>query len=278
MKSAINIWAFPADWPMARVLDTARDAGFEAFEPDYGFDRPLHPESTEAEARALRRQCVEAGLEVSSLASGIFWQVNLLSDDDAERQQAKGHVRNMVRLGAALEVDTLLIVPGFVGPFEAGAPVVADYEAAYNRALGDFRELAADAEQAGVALGIETVWDKFLTSPMEMRAFCDAVDSPNVGVYLDVGNVIRTGYPEHWIRILGSRVRKVHFKDFQVGIGNLGGFVDLLRGDVDFVAVMAALRDVGYDDYAVVEMFPEAELAEHCIRQAADDLRYILSL
>jgi hexulose-6-phosphate isomerase len=95
---------------------------------------------------------------------------------------------------------------------------------------------------------------------------------------MDVGNVLRTGYPEHWIRILGSRIHKVHFKDFKVSIGTLGGFVDLLRGDVDFGAVMSALRDVGYDDYAVVEMFPKAELAEHCIRQAAQDMQVILDL
>ncbi len=278
MKSAINIWAFPGDWPMSKVAALAKDAGFEAIELDYGPGRPLNAESSEEEARALRQTCLDAGLEVSSLASGVFWSVNLLAEEEGMHAEAKDHVRHMIRLGAALEVDTLLIVPGFVGPFEAGAPVIGDYEATYNRALDDFRELAADAEKAGVTLGIETVWNKFLTSPMEMRAFVDAVGSPNVGVYLDVGNVLRTGYPEHWIRILGSRVRKVHIKDFKVNIGNLNGFVDLLRGDVDFEAVMKALRDVGYDDYLVVEMFPPTEIAEHCIRQAAQDLQFIMNL
>jgi hexulose-6-phosphate isomerase len=278
MRSAINIWAFPADWAMGQILSLARDAGFEAIELDYGPGRPLNASSTLQEARALRRQCADAGLAVSSMASGVFWQVNLLSDDDAVRAEAKGHVRHMVRLGAALGVDALLIVPGFVGPFESGPPVVADYERAYDRAVDDFGELAVDAREAGVVLGVETVWNKFLTSPLEMRAFLDAVGSPHVGAYLDVGNVLRTGYPEHWIRILGSRVCKVHLKDYVVKVGNLNGFVDLLRGDVDYQAVMAALREVGYDDYLVVEMFPKAELAAHCVRQAAQDVAHILSL
>ena len=278
MHSAINIWAFPADWPMEQILALAREAGFAAIELDYGPGRPLNAESSDAAARALRQQCLDAGLAVSSLASGIFWRVNLLSDDASVRAEAREHVRHMLRLGVALQVNTALIVPGFIGPFEAGPPVVADYEVAYGRALDDFRVLAVDAAQAGVVLGIETVWNKFLTSAMEMRAFVDAVGSPYVGVYLDVGNVLRTGYPEQWIRILGPRIRKVHFKDFQVRIGNLGGFVDLLRGDVDFQAVIAALRDVGYDDYAVVEMFCQPELAAHRIRQAGEDIRYILGL
>ena len=278
MKSAINIWAFPDDWPMHRILSLAKDAGFEGIELDYGPGRPLNAESTDEEARALRQQCLDAGLAVSSMASGIFWQVNLISDEAQERAQAKEHVRHMLRLGAALQVDTVLIVPGSIGPFEAGPPTVADYEVAYNRALDDFRELAVDAEQAGVVLGIETVWNKFLTSPMEMRAFVDAVGSSVVGVYLDVANVLRTGYPQQWIHILGSRIHKVHFKDFALSIGNLGGFVSLLQGDVDFCAVMAALRDVGYDDYAVVEMFAKGALSEHFVRQAAQDTQYILGL
>jgi len=278
MKSALNVWAFPDDWPMQRILSVTKDAGFEGIELVYGPSDPLNAESSEAEARALRQQCLDAGLEVSSMASGIFWQVNLISDDAQERAKAKEHVQHMLRLGAALQVDTLLVVPGSIGPFEAGVPTVTDYEVAYNRALDDFRELAADAEEAGVVLGIETVWNKFLTSPMEMRAFVDAVGSPYVGVYLDVANVLRTGYPEQWIRILGSRIRKVHLKDFAANIGNLSGFVSLLTGDVDFSAVMAALREVGYDDYAVVEMFAKGDLSEHLVRQAARDTQYILGL
>ncbi len=293
MKSAINIWAFPAEWPMERILAVAGEAGFEAIELDYGLPyrrgeeraraaqgvgHPLCPETTDDGARATRQQCLDAGLDVSSLASGVFWQVNLLSDDEAERAEAKGHVRHMIRLGAALGVDALLIVPGYIGPFEAGPPVVADYQVAYERAVDDFRELAIDAGEAGVVLGIETVWNRFLTSPMEMRAFVDAVDSPYVGVYLDVANVLRTSYPEHWIDVLGPRICKVHLKDFKLRTGNLGGFCDLLRGDVDFGAVMAALRRVSYDDTLVVEMFTRPELTEHCVRQAAQDTRYILGL
>jgi len=293
MKPAINIWAFPSAWPMERILALAGEAGFEAIELDYGLPyrrgeepalatqdvgHPFRPETTDDKARAVRRQCLDAGLAVSSLASGVFWQVNLISDDEAERAAAKGHVRHMIRLGAALGVDALLIVPGFIGPFEAGPPVVADYQGAYERAVDDFRELAIDAEGVGVVLGIETVWNRFLTSPLEMRAFVDSVDSPSVGVYLDVANVLRTSYPEHWVDVLGPRICKVHLKDFGLRTGNLGGFCDLLRGDVDFGAVMAALRRVGYDGDLVVEMFTRPELTEHCVRQAAQDARYILGL
>ena len=67
--------------------------------------------------------------------------------------------------------------------------------------------------------------------------------------------MLQTGYPEQWIRILGSRIKRVHFKDFKRSIGNIDGFCDLLDGDVDYAAVMAALREVGYDNSVTAEFF-----------------------
>jgi hexulose-6-phosphate isomerase len=82
------------------------------------------------------------------------------------------------------------------------------------------------------------------------------VGHPFVQSYFDVGNVLRSGYPEHWIRVLGSRIRKVHFKDYKADVGTLAGFVELLSGDVDYPAVMAALREVGYDGWCIAEIAP----------------------
>ncbi len=278
MKKGINVWAFPESYSLEEILQLAQACGFEALELSYGLDGPLTAETTDAEAAALAQRCRDAGIDVSSLASGIFWKVNLLSDDADERTAAKGHIRQMLRLGHVMKVTHLLVVPGFVGPFEAGAPVIADYMSTYERALADFHALAEAAAEADVIIGLETVWNKFLTSPLEARAFIDAIGSPYVGIYLDVGNVLRTGYPEHWIQVLQERICGVHLKDFKAGVGNLQGFIDLLRGDVDFKAVMDALRAVGYDDSLIVEMFPEEALAPLHLRQAAENVDHILHL
>jgi hexulose-6-phosphate isomerase len=89
-----------------------------------------------------------------------------------------------------------------------------------------------------------------------MRDVIDKVGSDYVGSYFDVGNVLYCGYPEHWIKILGKRIKKVHFKDYRRAVGSLDGFVDLLAGDVDYVAVKKALDSVGYDGWVSAEMIP----------------------
>ena len=109
------------------------------------------------------------------------------------------------------------------------------------------------AQEYSVAIGVENVWNKFLLSPLEAARFIDDIGHPWVQFFFDVGNVLTFGYPEQWIRILGKRIRKVHIKDFQTGPHV---FTTLLNGDVNYPAVTAALREVGYDGYLIAEVGP----------------------
>jgi len=262
MRKAINIWAFRDQTDLRCCMTLAREAGFEGIELAYALEGPINPHSTPEDMQAIVQLAGEVGIEISSLATGVLWRFNLISEDDEEQERAKAHVRKELELAGALGVDTALVVPGFTGPFQAGPPVVRDYAAAYNRALENLRELGAVAEENGVYIGVENVWNKFLGSPIEMRDFIDRVSHPYVQCYFDVGNVLRTGYPEHWIRVLGSRIKKVHFKDYRTEVGTPSGFVELLTGDVNYPAVMEALREVGYDGWCIAEISPRKHWPE----------------
>jgi hexulose-6-phosphate isomerase len=169
-----------------------------------------------------------------------------------------------------LGADTILACPGAVGvDFKADEVVpdaknidfyigteIIDYDIAYERAVKVFKEMAPYAESKKVFIGVENIWNKFLLSPLEMRNFIDEIDSSWVGVFLDVANMVLFGYPEHWIKILGKRIKKVHFKDFRRGAPTLHGFVDLLAGDVDFKKVVDAFDKIGYEGWANAEMCP----------------------
>ena len=139
--------------------------------------------------------------------------------------------------------------------FFAGSEVI-DYDVAYERSQAAFRELAPYAERKNVIIGIENIWNKFLLSPLEFRNFLDEIGSDYVAAFLDVGNMLMFGYPQHWIKILNKRIKKVHFKDFRRDVQRLSGFVDLLAGDVDWPAVIKAFDDIGYDGWASAECCP----------------------
>jgi hexulose-6-phosphate isomerase len=121
------------------------------------------------------------------------------------------------------------------------------------------------AEKAGVTLAIENVWNKFLLSPIEMKMYVDQFNSKNIGVYFDTGNCMIAGYAEHWIEILGKRIKAVHLKNFkrEDGGGVLHGFGDdLMSGDLNFAAVKAALEKYIPKVPVTVEMIPFCRLPD----------------
>ena len=86
-----------------------------------------------------------------------------------------------------------------------------------------------------------------------------------------------TGYPEQWIKILGKRIKKVHFKEFRTAVGTLDGFVDLLAGDVNWAAVVSALDNVGYEGWVTAEMIPAyAQHSEQIIYNTSNSMDKIL--
>jgi len=258
MLKSISQWAFENDRPLEQVFQMAREHGFEAVEVAIAEDGEITPQTTQEECNVILEKAQKAGVQLSSMASGMGWKYQIISNDEAERRQAIDAIAASLRVTQMLGLDAYLCVPGRVGSeAEGGTP----YDAAYDNALAALRELAPVAEETGVTIGVENVWNKFLLSPLEMRDFLDKIGSPRVGCYFDVGNVLIMGYPEQWIRILGKRIAAIHFKDFETEVGTLEGFGDLLAGDVNFKAVIAALRDIGYTGPLTSEFFGcEADL------------------
>ncbi len=255
MKKGISIWSF-AETDLKKCFELAREAGFDGVELALDASGAVTMESTKEEIIEIKKMAENAGMELYSVASGLYWSYNYTSENEENRKKAKEITKKQIDIASWLGCDTILVVPGAVNvAFEQGGEIV-EYDIAYERALSALKELAPYAEEKEVCIGVENVWNKFLLSPIEMRDFIDKINSKYVGSYFDVGNVLYCGYPEHWIKILNSRIKKVHFKDFKTSIGSIDGFVDLLAGDVDYISVKNALDKIGYDGWVTAEMIP----------------------
>jgi L-ribulose-5-phosphate 3-epimerase len=270
IKKGINAWSFGAGRNLAECMQLAKAAGFEGIELVLSAQGELTPRTPADDVRAIRAQAETLGLQINSLATGLFWHYSLTSNRPEIREQARDLVRCLVDTAALLGADTVLTCPGAVGvdfqpsevvpdaepgAFFVGSEII-DYDVCYERSQAAYRELAPYAESAGVVIGIENIWNKFLLSPLEMRNFLDEIGSPWVGAFLDVGNVLQWGFPDQWIKILGPRIRKIHFKDYRRGLPSLLGFVDLLAGDVDWIKVHDELKRIGYQGWVNAEMCP----------------------
>jgi hexulose-6-phosphate isomerase len=274
MKKGISIWSFPNP-DVERVFELAKKAGFDGVEVSLAEDGEINLKSTEKDALSVKSAAANAGIELYSLASGLYWKYNYTSENT--RDKAKDITKKQLELARLLGCDTILVVPGVVcADFVADCPVV-NYQTAYDRALETLIELAPFAKEAEVIIGVENVWNKFLLSPLEMRDFIDKAANPYICAYFDVGNTLLTGYPEHWIDILGGRIKKVHLKDYRRAAPGLSGFVDLLEGDVDYPEVMRALKRIGYSNWLTAEMLPPySHYPEALIYNTSKAMDYIM--
>lgn len=252
MKKGICIGTVLGD-TLLEKMNSAKNAGFEGVELSIVPGTELDFSSDKKDVDRIKSYARQTGLELFSLSDATCWNYSLTSDDLENRKTAKKNIIKQLQLANMLECDTILALPGIVGcDFISGFECV-DYTDAYNRALEGVGELSAYAERYGVNLALENVHNKFLNSPVEFNDFLDKIGSDYVNCYFDVGNVMMFGYPEHWIKSLNERIKKVHFKDYQVSTHN---FVDLLEGDVNYPEVMAAFKKIGYDGWVTAELPP----------------------
>ena len=174
------------------------------------------------------------------------WRSPLSSADPAVVEKSLDGMRTSLRNAKLWGADTVLLVPAVVNP-------ETTYAQAWERSQRQIRKLIPLAEESKVIIGIEEVWNKFLLSPLEFARYVDEFKSPWIRAYFDIGNVAIQGYPQDWIRTLGKRIVKLHFKDFSFK-KRMAEFTPLLEGEIDWRAVHAALADIGFQGTATVEL------------------------
>lgn len=256
LNKGINFWSFAPGISAEHAADLAAAAGFDGVEFCLDGAGPLTMDTTDDEVRALGKQLNDRGLKAASVASGLPWEYPMTSNDPAKRATATKVATRQIEVAGILEAGAVLIVPGYVGcDFVPGAEIIPT-EQALSRARESISSLIPVAEKHGIDIGIENVWNKMLQTPVEMRDFLDSFDNERVGSYFDVANPLINGYPEDWIRVLGKRIKRVHFKDYRRAVGTVDGFVGLLNGDVNFPAVVEALAEVGYSGFCTAEILP----------------------
>jgi hexulose-6-phosphate isomerase len=262
MYLAINYWFFDKKMdggaPMEEAMAQARDAGFEGFEPCVGGGGTLHVNSSEKRCKEIADCAKELGIRISSVASGMYWGCSLSSPRKSERDKAVKMTQKMLQITQWLGSKHLLVVPANVGADFVDPDSPVPYDQAYKNAMASMKKIARTAEKLKVYACVENVWNKFLYTPFEYRDFIKNVGSRWVGAYYDPANTIICGYPEHWIPLLGSKIKRVHIKDFDRTNPVFPAGFDLAfgKGCLNWDEVIKALKKVKYDGPLTAEYIP----------------------
>ena len=221
-------------------MKAIKEAGFD------GAEMMSHMDQDE-----VMRARDETGLVIPSVCGRDHWKKPLSDPDPKVREEGLESFKQALRDAKRYGASSVLLVPAVVNKD-------VSYSDAYTRSQAEIRKAIPLAEELGVRIACENVWNQFLLSPMEAARYVDEFNSPAVGWHFDVGNILNYGWPEQWIRILGRRIEKLHIKEFsrkkRDNEGLWKGFdVKLLEGDNDWPAVMKAVDDIGYHGWAITE-------------------------
>jgi L-ribulose-5-phosphate 3-epimerase len=301
IKKGINQWSFPDHMDLRSCFALAREAGFDGVElvvadaagsagsestggaehlnlpmtylgfyPYANLEFTL--DSSLEEVDAIRKMADEMGVALPSISTVMPFIYPLSDPDESVRKKGRDVLETCLRFARHLGAESLLVIPGLVNE-------VSDYEGAVVRAHESLSALAPSAEENGVVLALENVWNQLFLSPIEFRDFIDSIGSDYVKSYIDVGNAMRMGFGEQWLRTLGHRVDKIHVCNFRNEVGNIAGFTrHLLDGDVNWPGVTAAIEAIGYSGWVTAEITPPSKFyPEKVIFDIASSMDWILS-
>ena len=241
IRKSTLISMLPKAGSYAERFTIGREAGFEAIE--------MGTVTRDEEAAEIREAAQKTGLRVHSVMNAEHWRSPLSSSDPEVVNRSVQGMETSLRNAALWGSDTVLLVPAVVD-------ANTSYRDAWTRSQRVIRErLLPAARDAKVIIAVEEVWNKFLLSPLEFARYVDEFESPWVRAYFDVGNVVMYAFPQDWIRTLGSRIVKIHLKDFNFDRAN-GRFTwkNLGEGDIDWPEVRRALGEIGYAGYVTTEL------------------------
>jgi len=238
IKKAVLLSMLPRSLSFQERFQLARDVGFEEIEcpttPDWG------------DAERIKQASQKTGLRIHSVMNQAHWKYPLSSSDPAVVDTSIKGMQTSLENAAYWGADTVLLVPAVVN-------AETSYRDAWARSQERIRQLIPLAAKLKVVIAVEEVWNKFLVSPLEFVRYVDDFHSPWVRAYFDVGNVLIWAYPQDWIRTLGKRIVKLHFKDFTFK-DRAAKFVNLGEGEIDWREVHKALADIGFQGTATVEL------------------------
>jgi hexulose-6-phosphate isomerase len=240
LKKAIMFGTVPGSLPLMDKFKMIRDAGFDGVEANGSMSNEEVLKARDA-----------AGLFIPSVCDAVHWVKTLSDPNPSAREEGLQGLETALRDCKAYGGSSVLLVPAVVNKS-------VSYADAWERSQAEIRKAIPLAEELGVRIAIENVWNQFLLSPLEAARYVDQFNSPAVGWHFDVGNVINYGWPEQWIRILGKRIQKLHIKEYsrkkRDDMGLWKGFqVDYLEGDNNWPVVMQALDEIGYTGWAIAE-------------------------
>jgi L-ribulose-5-phosphate 3-epimerase len=259
---AVNTYSYTLRGPVLDCLGSLAASGFREFELMM-YPGHLWPEELDRrQRRDLRDRLTGQGLSVRTINMPNV-DLNIAAATREMRQMTLGLLRQFIALAGDLGAQGIVLGPGKANPlFPMDRRLMIDH---FFRAMDELMPWAADH---GVPVYIENMPFAFLPRATEMLAVLDEYGHDEVGVVYDVANGHFVGEDiGEALRLCSRRLQVVHLSDTG---RNLYRHDAVGLGTVDFAAIPAVLKDIGFKGRPVLEIIdPDPDT---CLVQSVERL------
>jgi len=250
LKKSVLISMLPKELSYLDRFKMAIDTGFQGIE--------MQTITDPKEADTIKEASMKAKLPIHSVMNMGHWEWPFSSANPEDIKKGHERMETSLRNAKLWGAEVVLLVPAVVKP----DVTIPD---AWKRSQPEIRKLLPLAQELGVVIGIEPVWNKFLLTPYDTAKYVDEFNSPWVKAYFDVGNVVMYGFPQEWIRALGKRIVRFHIKDFKFESRQ---WVPLREGSIDWKEIRKAIGEIGYQGWVTTEVGKSSEAERQMTQEA----------
>lgn len=242
-KKAVKIGMVRVQGGLKEKFQVLKDLGFDGVE----LNSPNNIKLDEVKA------AIDAtGLSVHGVVGSKHWSKTLSHPDETVRNEGLEALMTSIKDAKAYGATSTLLVPAVVNK-------EATYDQSWKRSIPLIKKAIPLAEDLGIDILLENVWNNFLTDPDETVKYIDELGSERVGAYYDTGNSVRYANPVIWIRKLGKRIKKLDIKEFDLALVEndnwYNGFkAKLLEGTNGWYDIIRELKKLDYKGWGTAEI------------------------
>lgn len=241
--------------PWSELFDEGARLGFDGVELDLKVETYLDSEVwSERGRRALVDRSKGAGVEIASVCMASVAGLMTKPKTHDQGIEALADLRRYCdELGAGV-----ILFPMIKQPDQGEEEAVELWRDGFKTAF-------AESSGARAKVGMESV-GRVGRSADQALAMIEAVGSPQLGVYYDVGNADYQSFDGiAEMKQLGSHIVQIHVKEIGAEMG---------EGKLDFPAIFSTIREIGYDGYLILETEAGDDPAANAVR----NLEFVRSL
>ena len=234
----------------------------------------------EREKQAIRDALTKHNLTISNInafmmnaiadARQKYWHPSWIEPDPHYRRIRIDHTKRSLTLARELGAPCITTEPG--GPVEPGA----SRSAALKLFVEMLKPVAEHAEKEGVLLLIEPEPGLLIETADQFLELMQHIDSRAVALNFDIGHFYCVGdEPAPTVLRLAKYIRHFHLED--IAATRVHHHLVPGEGAIDFTATIRAIRNIGYDGWITIELYPYVDDPDAAARTALQRVQKILA-